>query len=279
MKLVSYLDGDRASYGAVIGTRLVDLPSADRSLPRSLREALSVDRAQLAEALANAEPGPEIAAVELLPVIPDPAKIVCVGVNYPDHRAETGHREVAHPTLFIRFADSQVGHDRPVAVPRASRVLDYEGELAVVIGAPAYEVPAARALEHVAGYACFDDLTIRDFQSHASQFTPGKNFHGVGAFGPWLVTTDEIPDPDALELETRVNGEVRQSAAIKDLIFSIPQLIAYITTFTPLRTGDVIVTGTPGGVGYFREIPLLLEAGDVVEVEVTGVGLLRTPIV
>jgi 2-keto-4-pentenoate hydratase/2-oxohepta-3-ene-1,7-dioic acid hydratase in catechol pathway len=277
MKLVSYLDQGRASYGVVEGEGIIDLPAVS-AMPATLREALRLGQGVLATAAAGRSADRPLGDVELLPVIPDPSKIVCVGVNYADHRKEAGRSEVAHPTLFTRWSDTQVGHEHPVAFPKVSTFLDYEGELAVIIGAPAYQVDEAHALDHIAGYSCYDDLSVRDWQRHTSQFTPGKNFVGVGAFGPWMVTADEIADPESLALETRVNGDVRQSAPIKDMIFSVPQLIAYITTFTPLDTGDVIVTGTPGGVGLFRDPPLSLAAGDVVEVEISSIGLLRTTI-
>ncbi len=280
MKLASYRIDGRSTYGAVLDTGVVEIPPLRDGLPATLKGALALASGELDAVLgaAAALHGRALDEIELLPVVPDPGKVVCAGVNYADHRDETGRAHAEHPTLFVRFADSQVGHGRDVCVPDVSAALDYEGELAVVIGEPAYKVSPADALSHVAGYACFDDFTVRDFQRHSSQFTPGKNFLGVGAFGPWLVTADEIPDVTALMLETRVNGEVRQSARVSEMIFSIPELIAYVTSFTRLETGDVLVTGTPGGVGYFRDPPLVLVPGDVVEVEIDGVGLLRTPI-
>ena len=280
MKLVSYRVDGRSTYGAVLDTGVVEIPPLRGDLPATLKGALGLGRGELETVLAAATSlrGPAVDELDLLPAVPDPGKVVCVGVNYADHRSETGRTEAAYPTLFVRFADSQVGHGRAVRVPDVSTALDYEGELAVVIGEPAYAVAPQDAMSHVAGYSCFDDLTVRDFQRHSSQFTPGKNFLGVGAFGPWLVTADEVPDVAALRLQTRVNGEVRQSARVSEMIFPIPELIAYITSFTRLEPGDVVVTGTPGGVGFVRNPPLLLAAGDVVEVEIEGVGLLRTPI-
>jgi 2-keto-4-pentenoate hydratase/2-oxohepta-3-ene-1,7-dioic acid hydratase in catechol pathway len=278
MKLLSYLDKGRASYGALAGDGIIDLPAASATMPATLREGLRLGTAALAGAVAGRGADRALADIELLPVIPDPSKIVCVGVNYVDHRQEAGRAKVDHPTLFTRWSDTQVGHEHPVVFPKASTFLDYEGELAVIIGEPAYQVDEAHALEHVAGYSCYDDLSVRDWQRHTSQFTAGKNFVGVGSLGPWMVTADEIADPESLALETRVNGDVRQSAPVKDLIFSVPQLIAYITTFTPLDTGDLIVTGTPGGVGLFRDPPLSLAPGDVVEVEISSIGILRNRI-
>jgi 2-keto-4-pentenoate hydratase/2-oxohepta-3-ene-1,7-dioic acid hydratase in catechol pathway len=277
VRLVSYRDGVRDTYGAIVDDGVVEVPAISPSLPVTIREAMRLDPAVIDRAVRGREPDRPLAGLSYLPVIPNPSKIICVGVNYADHRAETSRPVVDYPTLFTRFADTQVGHEQEVRIPRASSVLDYEGELAVIIGGPAYEVDAAHALDHIAGYACYNDLTIRDWQRHTSQFTPGKNFVGVGSFGPWLVTPDEV-ELESLTLETRVNGQVRQSAPITDMIFSVPQLVAYITTFTPLDAGDVIVTGTPGGVGFFRDPPLLLADGDVVEVEISGIGILRNPI-
>jgi 2-keto-4-pentenoate hydratase/2-oxohepta-3-ene-1,7-dioic acid hydratase in catechol pathway len=180
--------------------------------------------------------------------------------------------------VFVRFADTQMGHEQPGWVPGVSRQVDYEGELAVVIGKPGRFIAPENALEHVAGYSCYNDISVRDWQQHTTQFTPGKNFPHTGAFGPWLVTADELPDPAGLELTTRLNGTVMQHAYTRDLIFPVHELIAYCSGFTALGTGDVIVTGTPGGVGFRRNPPVFLKAGDVVEVEISSVGLLRTPI-
>lgn len=217
-------------------------------------------------------------SVRLLPPIPDPAKIVCVGLNYRSHLRETGRPLPEHPTLFARYADSQMGHGAPAVIPAESTQLDYEGELAVVIGRSAHRVPVEKAWDVVGGYAAYDDFSVRDWQRHTSQFMPGKNFPSTGGFGPWLVTPDEVPDIDSCVLTTRVNGEVRQQAPISDLMFSIPELVAYISTFMPLAPGDVIVTGTPGGVGLFRDPPSFLEPGDQVSVDISGIGTLVNPV-
>jgi 2-keto-4-pentenoate hydratase/2-oxohepta-3-ene-1,7-dioic acid hydratase in catechol pathway len=213
--------------------------------------------------------------VTLLPPIPDPAKILCVGVNYEMHRQETKRETVGHPTLFTRFADTLVAHGAAVVKPRVSERLDFEGELALVVGRGGRNIPEERALDHVAGYAPFMDGSVRDFQRHTGQFTPGKNFPATGGFGPALVTSDEIGDVTALPIATRVNGEVLQEASLSDLIFTIPRVIAYVSTFTPLAPGDVIATGTPGGVGERREPPVFLKDGDIVEVDVGRAGTLR----
>lgn len=215
--------------------------------------------------------------VVLAPPIQNPGKIICIGLNYDEHRVETNRPDVRYPTVFIRWADSQVGHDQPMLKPAESERFDYEGELVVVIGKPGRHIPAERALEHVAGYSCYNDGSVRDWQKHTSQFAPGKNFPGTGAFGPWLVV-GEIPDPHALTLTTRLNGEVLQNSGTDMLIFDIPTLIAYISTFTELSTGDVIVSGTPGGVGDRRDPPRYLRPGDTVEVEISGIGILRNSV-
>ncbi len=262
------LDGQRIAHlSAILGNRYPDLKSL-------LDGGLADAKAALAAApvLSRHE-------VHLLPVIPNPNKIICVGLNYETHRKETGRPVEQHPSIFTRFAASQIADGDPIIRPHVSTQLDYEGELALVIGRPGRYIPAERALEHVAGYACYNDGSIRDWQRHSHQFTPGKNFVGTGAFGPVLVTRDEVPNIEAQTLTTRLNGEIMQQAKISDMIFSIGEIIAYVSSFTPLEAGDVIATGTPGGVGAKREPQVWMKPGDVVEVEITQVGLLRNPIV
>lgn len=217
--------------------------------------------------------------IEWLPVIPRPGKILCIGLNYDSHREESSRPTMNHPTVFPRYADSQVGHLSPLVIPHESTRFDYEGELAVIIGRGGRRIPEGQALDHVAGYACYNDGSVRDWQKHTSQFMPGKTFPGTGGFGPYLVTPDEVGALDNLKLSTRVNGEVRQAATLNDLIFGVPELIAYISAFTPLAPGDVIVTGTPSGVGLHRTPQVFLEAGDVVEVEIDVIGTLTNPVV
>ena len=217
--------------------------------------------------------------VTLLPPIPDPARILCAGVNYDDHRLETGRDALASPTIFTRYPSSLVGHDVALVKPTESDSFDYEGELAVIIGRSARRVSAEHALQHVAGYACFQDGSIRDWQRKSTQFTPGKNFDRSGAMGPWLITADEVPDPQALELRTILDGEVVQQSATALMIFSVAELISFCSTFTTLEPGDVIATGTPGGVGAARKPPLWMRVGSVVEVDIGGVGHLRNGVV
>ena len=192
---------------------------------------------------------------------------------------ETNRTIEENPVIFHRFPDSQTAHLQPMQTPHVSTKLDYEGELAVVIGRSGWKIPEDRAMEHVAGYACYNDASIRDWQRHTSQFTPGKNFPHTGSFGPWLVTAEEIPDPSSLSLTTRLNGEVMQHATTDMLIFTIPVLINYISRFTRLEPGDVISTGTPGGVGFKRDPQIFMKSGDRVEVEISGIGTLTNSII
>ena len=205
------------------------------------------------------------------------AKILCVGVNYRPHIEERGREIPSYPVVFTRFASSLVGPGEPVIRPQASEQLDFEGELAIVIGKNARHVSRENALDYVAGYCCFLDGSVRDWQRHTGQFTAGKNFDRSGAIGP-MVPAADVPDPTTLELTTRVNGEVMQRGNVADLVFDIPRLIEYCSTFTELRPGDIIATGTPGGVGAARTPPVWLKDGDVVEVDISGIGVLRNPI-
>lgn len=217
--------------------------------------------------------------VLFLPVIPNPDKILCVGVNYRPHIAEMGRDVPDHPVVFVRFPGSLVGHGDSIVRPGVSEQLDFEGELAVVIGRRARHVSRTTALDYVAGYCCFMDGSVRDWQRHTPQFTPGKNFHRSGAMGPSLISGDDVGNPSTLHLTTRVNGTTMQRGQVADLVFDIPQLISYCSTFAELLPGDVIATGTPGGVGAARTPPVWLRDGDIVEVEIPGIGLLRNSVV
>jgi len=216
---------------------------------------------------------------ELLPPVPNPQKIFCIGANYEAHRIEMGRDVPAHPLVFMRTAMTLRGHGQPLWCPPESEQLDYEGEIAVVIGRPGRRILESRAWAHVAGLSLFDDATVRDWQRHSSQFTAGKNFDATGAFGPWIVTTDEAPPPGQVELTTHVNSTLRQSGVLSDLTFSIPKLVAYLSTFTTLLPGDVIVTGTPRGVGHALAPPVYLEEGDVVRIRGTGLGRLENAVI
>lgn len=214
-----------------------------------------------------------------LPPIVDPDKILCVGLNYRQHAQEAGMAIPPHPSMFVRFPGAQVGHEAPTIAPAASEQYDYEAELAIVIGRGGRHLRESDALAAVAGYCCFAENSVRDFQKHAAQATPGKNFEGSGAFGPWLTTADEVGDPARLEVIGRLNGEVMQREPVSNLIFPIPHIVAYASSFARLLPGDVIVTGTPAGVGMARKPPRWLRPGDVFEVDIPGVGLLRNPVV
>jgi 2-keto-4-pentenoate hydratase/2-oxohepta-3-ene-1,7-dioic acid hydratase in catechol pathway len=281
MKLLSFVIKDRPSYGVIRDNGVVDLGSRLAAEGRaSLRQLLESNRLADVETLAaSANPDHALDEVIFAPVIPDPGKIICVGLNYRDHVAESGRTVTEKPALFARFACSQVGHLQALVKPRVSDDFDYEGELAVVIGKAGRHVPASDALAHVAGYACYNEGSIRDWQRHTSQFLAGKTFADSGSFGPWLVTKDEIPDPSKLTLQTRLNGAVVQDTTTNLMITPVPELIAYISTICPLAPGDVIVTGTPGGVGAKRTPPLWMRPGDCVEVEISGIGVLRNEIV
>ena len=217
--------------------------------------------------------------ITFLPPIPDPDKIICVGLNYEEHRVETNHAPTGFPTLFTRFAASQCGHGAPIMLPTESRELDYEAELVAVIGKPCFKVSEGEALSNIVGYSCYNDGSIRDWQTHTTQFLPGKNFISTGAFGPYLVTKDEVGDPQDLAITCRLNGQIVQSARTDQMIHNITSQISYISRFTPLVPGDLIVTGTPGGVGFTRSPQLFMKAGDLVEVEIENVGQLKNPIV
>jgi 2-keto-4-pentenoate hydratase/2-oxohepta-3-ene-1,7-dioic acid hydratase in catechol pathway len=279
MRLISFEAAGRASYGIAAGSGIHDLGARFGSVAPDLKRYLT------AAALGFSAPLPKTMVADYaqgefryLPVVPNPDKILCVGLNYQDHRKETGRAEAPHPAIFVRFADSLTAHNAPIALPEVSTSLDYEGELAVVIGAPAFRVPEARALDHVAGYACFNDATLRDWQHHTHQFTPGKNFPKTGALGPELVTQDEVRDFAGAAIETRLNGTVMQSAKLGDMIFSVARIISYLSGFTALKPGDVIATGTPGGVGFKRQPPLFMKAGDTIEVTIAGIGHLSNTI-
>jgi 2-keto-4-pentenoate hydratase/2-oxohepta-3-ene-1,7-dioic acid hydratase in catechol pathway len=281
MKLVSFVAGDgRLGYGGIKNGGVVDLSRRFGERAPTLRTLLAAGALAEAERIAHhSAPDFPLEGLELAPVIPDPDKIICVGLNYRDHVAETGKAVTEKPALFARFAGSQVGHLQPLVKPAISDEFDYEGELAVVIGKGGRHIRAERALEHVAGYSCYNDGSVRDWQRHTSQYLAGKTFAGTGGFGPWLVTADEIPDPSRLTLETRLNGEVVQHTTTDIMITPVPEQIAYISTILPLLPGDVIVSGTPGGVGVKRRPPLFMRPGDVAEVEISGVGLLRNPVI
>lgn len=275
MKLASFQVGDRPSWGVVEGATVRDVGAVLGAVVPDLRTALaSAEPGRIRAAAADA-PSHAADAVAWLPVIPNPDKILCVGTNYAEHRAETGRAASDHPTIFVRFASSQAAHLADLIRPRVSTMFDFEAELAVVIGRRGRHIAPADALAHVAGVAPYNDGSIRDWQRHTHQFTPGKNFPRTGGFGPALVTLDETGPLAPLRIVSRVNGATMQDARLGDMIFDVATIIAYCSTFTELVPGDVIATGTPGGVGSRRDPPVWLVPGDVVEVEIERVGLLR----
>ncbi len=281
MKLITFVYQGKQSYGIVLhNDTIVDLGLRFGDRAPDVRTTLTKNLLpEIASLVSQAQPDIALSEVTLLPVIPNPAKIFCIGLNYDDHRREAERAETRYPTVFTRFADSQTGHLRPLLCPTASQQFDYEGELAVIVGKRGRAIDVAHALEYIAGYSCYNDATVRDWQHHTHQWTPGKNFPATGGFGPWMVTADEIENGSSLTLVTRLNGQEMQRATTDALIFSVPELIAYISTFTPLSPGDVICTGTPGGVGFKRKPPVFLQAGDTVEVEISHIGTLRNPII
>ena len=280
MKLISFLLHNTPSYGIVQGDDVLNLTPILGAQAPDLKSLIAHNMLdQAAKALASHKPDLKFADLHLLPVITNPNKIVCVGLNYADHVRETGRELTESPALFLRVSESQVGHGQNIVRPPESHRLDYEGEIAVVIGKGGRRISEADSWSHIAGYACYNDGSIRDWQVSTTQWTAGKNFWRTGGFGPWMVTADEIKPDQKMTLITRLNGQELQRATTDMMIHSIPRQIAYISTFIPLEAGDVIVTGTPGGVGNKRSPQVFMKPGDVVEIEVDALGILRNGIV
>ena len=279
MRIASFTLGQQPGYGVVSAAGLQPAPASFLARFPDLKSVLAAGALKdLADAVRASAPL-DIDTLQFSMPIPDPARIICVGMNYLEHIHEMGRKRPEYPGVFIRFTDSMVGHRQPVYRPRISTQYDYEGELAVVIGRRARYLKAAEALDYVAGYTCLLDGSVRDWQNHTTQFVPGKNFPASGSCGPWLVTGDEIPDPSTLKLSTRVNGETVQAAPLSDLCFDVPQIVAYCSGFCQLNPGDIIATGTPSGVGFARKPPRWLKAGDRIEVEIDGIGVLANTVV
>jgi 2-keto-4-pentenoate hydratase/2-oxohepta-3-ene-1,7-dioic acid hydratase in catechol pathway len=278
MKLISFERNKQQGFGAVIGDQVIDLTGQIQGAS-CLRELL--ENGALDEVAAAVDDAPLSFSLDdciRLPVIPNPRKIVCVGLNYIDHVKETGRELKDNPVIFHRYPETQTGHGQAIQRPKVSDNLDFEGEMAVIFGKGGAHIDPADAMDHIAGYACYNEGTIRDWQAHTRQFGMGKNFQKTGAFGPWMVTADEIPDYRQLNLQTRLNGEIMQDASLADLAFDIPTLISYVSKALPWLPGDVLVTGTPGGVGFKRTPPVFMKPGDTVEIEVSGIGTLVNPI-
>lgn len=283
MKLISYQGPTSANWGVLIGHKVV--PSANLGLDFSGNLAIDVGSAHWAavpaalDKLGGNGSAIDLASLTQLPVIPRPGKIVCLGVNYIDHAKEGGNAIGDYPAVFMRCATSLLAHQLPIRLPRVSDKLDYEAELAVVIGSEAYDVSEENALEHVFGYACFNDASLRDYQRLTTQWTIGKNFDGTGAFGPYLVTSDELPlGCEGLRIQSRLNGQVMQDANTADMAFNVRKTISLLSQSMTLEPGDVIAMGTPGGVGYARTPPVWMQAGDTIEIEIEGVGILSNSI-
>lgn len=281
MKITSYSHNGNESYGVVVDGGIVDAKALLGGGPATLRDAIAAGALKdIEKAAAGKAPDHSLDEIDFLPVITNPDKILAIGLNYKTHVEEGGNRAVPEqPMIFTRYPNSHVGHGQAMIKPKASDMFDFEGEMAVIIGTTCRHVSQADALSVVAGYSCYNDGSVRDYQRHTSQFIPGKNFYKSGAFGPWMVTADEIPDPASLTLMTRLNGEEMQRATTDDLIFNVPQLINYISTFTELYPGDVIATGTTGGVGFWRDPKVFMKEGDTIEVEFDKIGVLSNPIV
>jgi 2-keto-4-pentenoate hydratase/2-oxohepta-3-ene-1,7-dioic acid hydratase in catechol pathway len=284
MKLLSFVHQGRETWGAVVGDGVVDLGKARPQHAGLVDYIASGEYLQAAQHVEGLPVAAKLADITFLPVIPRSEKIICAVRNYMDHHQEVlaagMQRELSEqPPIFLRVWRSQTPHQGPIVRPRVSDSLDWEGELAVIIGAGGRDIQEADAWTHVAGYSCYNDASVREWQFHAKQIASGKNFESTGGFGPWMVTADEIAPGRELKLETRLNGQVVQSSHTGHMIFSIPRLIAYASTIFTLVPGDVIATGTPAGVGWSKKPPQFMKPGDVVEVEIEAVGLLRNPIV
>lgn len=283
MKLMSYAIAGRETWGVVIDDGVAEL-AAHTGYATLADFIASADFARRDALVAGLKADAKLADVVYLPVIPRPEKIVCAVRNYMDHHQEVlaagMQRELSEqPPIFLRVWRSQTPHQGPIVRPNVSESLDWEGELAVIIGQGGRDISEAKAWDHVAGYSCYNDASVREWQFHAKQIASGKNFESTGAFGPWMVTADEIAPGRELKLETRLNGAVVQSSHTGHMIFSIPRLIAYASTIFTLVPGDVIITGTPAGVGWSKKPPQYMKPGDVVEVEIEAIGLLRNPVV
>jgi 2-keto-4-pentenoate hydratase/2-oxohepta-3-ene-1,7-dioic acid hydratase in catechol pathway len=281
MQLVSYQSDCGPRVAGVRGKHYVDLNEADRGVPHCIKALLAQGPGAMARASAALAKGAPIepASVRLLPPVPSPEKIICVGLNYADHARESGMQPPSEPLIFSKFSTAARAHGDPIELPSASSQVDYEAELVVVIGVGGRHIRRDDAVAHIAGYCCGNDVSARDWQKHkpGGQWLLGKSFDSFAPFGPALVTTDEVPDPGNLRIQLRLSGRVMQDSSTRNLIFSIPELVAYVSGVCTLAPGDILFTGTPPGVGMARTPPVWLQPGDVVEVEIEKIGLLRNP--
>jgi 2-keto-4-pentenoate hydratase/2-oxohepta-3-ene-1,7-dioic acid hydratase in catechol pathway len=277
MKLASYIADGVESYGVVTGDGVITMNKRFGGHAANLREAIAGGiLPQIQEAAAHGQADHKLSEIKFLPAIPNPEKILCVGINYKSHAAEHGTEAPKLPNIFTRFVNTLVAHDGEMLRPKVSTSFDFEGELALVIGKGGRHIKAADALKHVAGYTCFCDASVRDFTKYS--LVASKNFLGTGPLGPWIVTADEIPDPTRLTLVTRLNGKEMQRSGTDMLIHDIPAIIEFCSMFTPLSPGDIIATGTPDGIGAKQNPPVWMKAGDTLEVEISGIGTLRNKI-
>lgn len=285
MRIVRFAREGKPALGLISGDKVIDLTSLRAGAPTDIGDVLEAYGPQGLEALRSAAGSAPASAMRplhglhFLPPVARPRKIVCLGLNYVDHAAEGGHAKPTYPSFFYRGSSSLVGHGQPIMRPRCSTQLDYECELVAVIGRAARHVKQADAFAYVAGYSCFNDATIRDYQRKTGQWTIGKNFDATGGFGPWFVSSDELPPgADGLKISTRLNGQTMQSAVTSDMLFPVAETIAILTECMTLEPGDLVVMGTPAGVGYARKPPVWMKAGDVVEVDIENIGVLSNPI-
>jgi 2-keto-4-pentenoate hydratase/2-oxohepta-3-ene-1,7-dioic acid hydratase in catechol pathway len=286
MRLFSYVDQGQPRIGVLqsaAAKEFVDLSKAAPALPSDMGALIAMpgglDAAKQAAGKAPASAVKPLAGVRFAPLVPRPGKIVCLGLNYADHAKEGGHARPEYPSFFLRGATSMIGHLEPIIRAKASTKLDYEAELAVVIGRRARHLTKANALDCVAGYSCFNDGSIRDYQRKTNQWTIGKNFDGSGPFGPWLVTPDELPPGAAgLRIQSRLNGKVMQDSNTGLFLWDVVEALCIITECMTLEPGDVIITGTPAGVGYARTPPVWMAPGDICEIDIEGIGILSNPV-
>ncbi len=287
MRLFSYLDQNKQKRVGLLratdSKEFIDVAATDPSLPASLCDIIATEGAMARVGQLLTQPSAvirDLAGVTYIPLVDNPGKIICLGLNYADHAAEGGHSRPDYPAFFMRGPSSLVGHLAPMIRPRVSDKFDYEAELAFVVGKKARHLTTQNALDYVAGYSAFNDGSLRDYQRKSTQWTIGKNFDATGGFGPWLVTPDELPPAaDGLRIQSRLNGQIMQDANTKNFLWGIVETLVLITECMTLEPGDVVITGTPAGVGYARKPPVFMKAGDTIEIEIEGVGLLSNPII
>ena len=279
MKLASFKRNGRPGFGAVVDGGIIDLTSRvdGATTLKELLETQGLERAR--EYSKNARPDFALSQCLLLPVIPNPNKIICIGVNYAAHGDEAGVKTTPYPVIFLRLQEVLIGNGQPLIRPRVSEQFDYEGELAVIMGKSGSHIAEADAMSYVAGFSCFNDASVRDWQFHTRQFGMGKNFRNSGPFGPWMVTADEMGDYRRQTLCTRLNGKEVQRTRLDQMVFDVPKLIAYVSQALAWSPGDVISTGTPSGVAHFGKPPRYMRAGDTLEVEISGIGTLSNPVI